>query len=321
MAKIALAIAGAVVGFLATGFNPMGAVEGASLGLAIGGALFRPQIPGMMPLQDRQVSSSADGAPIPFGYGRGRFGGQVIWSPGIEYHTVGTSAKGAGQPTGLGYFYLASFAAAFGEGPATIERVWGDSKLIYAGGAAFGSFSPWNEITPYNPDDLVSYQFLPTGRTDDVTAIFQCTIANTGIKPAGDSLHWELTSYAYWDPLIEYQPGNQVAYPPKNGQLYAPTTGQIYTCVNPNTNVTPAPAGDWNTMTEYYPAPALYTGKRGDTTQLPDPTIQANNGVNATPAFRGLCYGVWENMPLATFGNRVPNLRAQVNFYKVRNIL
>ena len=47
---------------------------------------------------------------------------------------------------------------------------------------------------------------------------------------------------------------------------------------------------------------------------MPDPTIQANNGVGATPAFRGLVYAVWENMPLATFGNRVPNLRAQVNY-------
>ena len=210
MARIAIAVVGAVagglVGLLAPPFGvammwesvALGAAAGAGMGNAIGGMFFRPQVAGMLPLQDRQVSSSADGSPIPYGYGRGRLAGQVIWSPGIEYHTVGdSSSKGAGQPTGLSYFYLASFAAAWGEGPGAIERVWGDSKLIDAGGAQFGTYSPWNSETMYRPDDLVSYQFLPTGRTDAVTAIFQCTIANQGIEPAGDSLHWLLTSYAY----------------------------------------------------------------------------------------------------------------------------
>ena len=82
--------------------------------------------------------------------------------------------------------------------------------------------------------------------------------------------------------------------------------------------MTPAPASDWTTMQEYYAAPTMYPGVEA---QEPDAMIQANNGADATPAFRGLCYAVWESMPLATFGNRVPNLRAQVNFVKVQNIL
>jgi hypothetical protein len=310
MAKIALAAAGAGLGFFLGG--PAGMMAGMSVGLAVGGELFRPKLPGIMPLQDRQVSSSADGAAIPFGYGTGRFGGQLIWCPGIQYFTVGSnSSKGAGAAAGQQYAYRASFAMAFGEGPAIIEQIWADSKLIWQNGQSFGSFAPWNADTSYLPEQLVSYQFQPVPNADYITAIFQCVIANQGIEPAGNNLYWQLTSYAYYNPDTQYSPGNQVAYPPANGQLYAPTSGQIYTCVNICQGVTPAPAGDWNTMAEYFGAPTVYPG---DEAQMPDPTIQGVNGTDATPAFRGICYAVWDNFPLAIFGNRIPNMRAQVNF-------
>ena len=312
MAKIALAAVGAVAGSF---FGPEGTMIGLSIGLTLGEILFPPKIPGRMPLQDLQVSSSADGTPICFGYGTGRFAGQVIWSPGIKFYTVGSaSTKGGGTPTGKEYYYTASFAAAFGEGPGVVEQIWADSKLIYQGGQNFGAFAPWNADTAYLPEQLVSYQWQPTPGEDYVTAIFRCVIANQGISPAGNSLYWTASGYPYWDSTIEYTPGNQVAYPRENGQIYAPTSGQIYTCVNPNVGQTPRPASDWQTMTEYYPSPTIYPGNEA---QMPDPTIQANNGVDATPAFRGLIYCVWENMPLATFGNRVPNIRAQVNFTKI----
>lgn len=57
-----------------------------------------------------------------------------------------------------------------------------------------------------------------------------------------------------------------------------------------------------------YTPPTLYTG---DENQLPDPTIVAVQGATFTPAYRGLCYAVWEDLPLADFGNRLPNMRAE----------
>jgi hypothetical protein len=48
----------------------------------------------------------------------------------------------------------------------------------------------------------------------------------------------------------------------------------------------------------------LYTGSD---TQLPDPLILAKQD-GAAPAYRGLAYIVFEHMPLATFGNRIPQL-------------
>ena len=50
----------------------------------------------------------------------------------------------------------------------------------------------------------------------------------------------------------------------------------------------------------------------GDEKQLPDPLIQAYQGVNATPAYRGLAYIVIENFPLAEYGNRIPNFTFEI---------
>jgi len=321
MAKIALGVA-ATAGMITADILTGGAtaalhpwlvplIEGASMGLAVGAALIPPKIPGMAPLQDLQVSSSADGAPIPFGYGMMRIAGQVIWSPGIIYHKSKSpsSGKGGGSQAGAVYVYSAGFAAAFCEGPAVIDRIWADSKLIYKGGNSFGTVNIWNSTSPYIEDDLVSYRFSPPigGST---TQVYRCILGNTNVIPEGNSLYWETAPYVFWQSSVEYQPGNEVVYP---GLATEPAqSGTVYVCINPSTNDRPPVSGSrWQTTTAYYQAPTIY---RGDESQGPDPTIQGVEGVSRTPAFRGLAYAVWELMPLANFGNRVPNLRAEISF-------
>ena len=51
---------------------------------------------------------------------------------------------------------------------------------------------------------------------------------------------------------------------------------------------------------------------RGDETQAPDPLIVAKEGGGNAPAYRGLAYVVFERLPLAEFGNRVPQLSFEV---------
>ena len=51
----------------------------------------------------------------------------------------------------------------------------------------------------------------------------------------------------------------------------------------------------------------VYTG---DDTQTPDPLIVAKEG--AAPAYRGTAYVVFERLPLAAFGNRIPQLSFEV---------
>lgn len=53
----------------------------------------------------------------------------------------------------------------------------------------------------------------------------------------------------------------------------------------------------------------LYTGTE---TQDPDALIEAKEGAGAAPAYRGLAYIVFERLPLADFGNRMPQLNFEV---------
>jgi GTA TIM-barrel-like domain/Putative phage tail protein len=53
----------------------------------------------------------------------------------------------------------------------------------------------------------------------------------------------------------------------------------------------------------------LYTG---DEAQAPDSLIEAVEGAGATPAYRGLAYIVFERLPLADFGNRIPQFAFEV---------
>lgn len=51
---------------------------------------------------------------------------------------------------------------------------------------------------------------------------------------------------------------------------------------------------------------------RGDETQTADPFIAAKMGAANTPAYRGTAYVVFEELPLSTYGNRLPQLSFEV---------
>ncbi len=50
----------------------------------------------------------------------------------------------------------------------------------------------------------------------------------------------------------------------------------------------------------------------GTPDQPPDPWIEAKQGAGNTPAYRGLAYVVFERLPLANFGNRLPQISVEV---------
>jgi hypothetical protein len=54
----------------------------------------------------------------------------------------------------------------------------------------------------------------------------------------------------------------------------------------------------------------------GSENQLPDPLIEAHVGEGRAPAHRGLCTIVFEDLPLADVGNRIPNLTAEITFHR-----
>ncbi|MPZ55018.1 MAG: hypothetical protein GEU91_00700 [Rhizobiales bacterium] len=51
---------------------------------------------------------------------------------------------------------------------------------------------------------------------------------------------------------------------------------------------------------------------RGSEDQTPDPLIVAKEGSDNAPAYRGLAYVVFERLPIANFGNRIPQLSFEV---------
>ncbi|HZT48539.1 MAG TPA: glycoside hydrolase/phage tail family protein [Hyphomicrobiaceae bacterium] len=52
---------------------------------------------------------------------------------------------------------------------------------------------------------------------------------------------------------------------------------------------------------------------KGSEDQLPDSLIEAKEGAGNAPAYRGLAYVVFERLPLADFGNRIPQLSFEIS--------
>lgn len=214
-------------------------------------------------------------------------------------------------PSSTIYIYTADFAVAFGEGPCEISRIWGDSKLIYKKQVTPGNFIPlgelpaWNPSVSYNTDDYVIYPALAPG----VPSLpYQAVLPNKNIIPQGANLYWQVSSeYPPWQSGIVYQPGSAVDY-----------FGQVYVANTTNPGGSPAGNPNWVPLAQYYGAPQIYPGAE---LQLPDPDIQAAEGITNTPAFRGLCYAKWTKFPLANFGNRIPNIRAQLKSSRTNNLL
>jgi hypothetical protein len=55
-----------------------------------------------------------------------------------------------------------------------------------------------------------------------------------------------------------------------------------------------------------------FTFYSGSETQMPDPDIEADQGVGNTPAFRGICYIVFRDVLLTDYGNRLPQVTVEL---------
>jgi len=69
---------------------------------------------------------------------------------------------------------------------------------------------------------------------------------------------------------------------------------------------------DAGTLIESQQRSGLFTLYTGTETQTPSSVIEADKGVGNVPAHRGLAYIVFENLPLADYGNALPNLEFEV---------
>jgi hypothetical protein len=56
----------------------------------------------------------------------------------------------------------------------------------------------------------------------------------------------------------------------------------------------------------------VYRLHLGSETQAPDPVIEMHQGAGNVPGYRGLAYLTFDELPLRDFGNRIPNITAEV---------
>lgn len=109
-------IVGGAIGFVASGFNPMGAQVGYAIGSAIGGYVDPVQVKGPQ-LTDAAQQTSSVGIPLPFGYGTFSTAGNVIWADELKEHVKRQrQGKGGGTKTTT-YTYSRSYAIGVCEGP------------------------------------------------------------------------------------------------------------------------------------------------------------------------------------------------------------
>lgn len=285
------------------------------IGAVVYSILNRPKVPTASPIIG-QISGSADGAPIPFGYGTDRIGGQIIWSSGIDFTKRSQSAKGG--PTITFYTYFASLAIAWAEGPLTVKRIWADTKLVWVAPGLTSQypvedFTPWSSTALYQPGNIVSR----SGQ------IYQSNTVNQNVEPDTDTdeINWTLISdYPPWRNDFDYSVGDVVMFGGGNSNLWVAMAPSIDIAPGSGntTQVNGATVPYWLPMNLAYPQPVHYPGNES---QLPDPTIQSFEGTTYTGANRGLAYSVYTRFPILNFGNRVPNWRAEVQYQKTCTLL
>ncbi len=137
---------GAAIGFVVSGFNPVGAQWGWMIGSGVGAMLDGPEGEGPR-LDDLRPPGSEYGRVIPIVYGTTAVSANVIWQTELEEeaHTEGDSLFSDGITT---YKYYANFVIALCEGEVELGRMWAgqDRRLIWDGTTLEGG----GTITFYN---------------------------------------------------------------------------------------------------------------------------------------------------------------------------
>jgi hypothetical protein len=134
--QVGSAIVGGIIGFVVSGFNPMGAIYGAQIGLLAGTALFPTQLPGVYGprMEDLATTGAQLGGPVPIVYGTIAVPGTVIFLSCVEErsHTEEVGGKGAPEQTVTTYTYYQTIALGLCEGPISgVLRIWENGELKY----------------------------------------------------------------------------------------------------------------------------------------------------------------------------------------------
>ncbi len=134
MAQLVLGVAGAVVGYYATGGTPQGAQYGFAIGSALGAsyAASQKRIEGPK-LNDLRLTGTEYGQPIPWIRGHPRVASQIWWASDKRQIANETSAGKGSGPTVVNYTYEIDVLLGLCDNEIfDVSRIWSNGKLIYS---------------------------------------------------------------------------------------------------------------------------------------------------------------------------------------------
>ena len=163
MARLVVAAAGAVVGYIASGYNPAGAQYGWAIGMAVGGAFEKPNRVQGPKIEDLRVTGVEYGQAIPWVAGRPIVPGQIWWASDRRAVATTTEQGGKGGPGTeyTTYTYEVDLLIGLTEIPiAGVSRVWTQGRLDYnvlptassTSRAASAAGLRWRRFTVYTGD-------------------------------------------------------------------------------------------------------------------------------------------------------------------------
>jgi hypothetical protein len=201
MAQLAISAAGAAIGFVASGFNPVGAQVGWAVGSMVG-AQFGPKQKSYGPrLEDVKVTGSEYGQTIPWAAGHPRVAGQVWWASNRrEISTTTRTGKGGGGSEATTYTYEVDILyGLLNREISAVRRIWLNGKLAWTAhiDASAASLSdgeqhaPWSRMTVYTgsaaqlPDPTYesAVTYAPAYRGRGSVFIESLQLGNSGVIP------------------------------------------------------------------------------------------------------------------------------------------
>jgi len=161
------------------------------------------------------------------------------------------------------------------------------------------------------PDQIVKQEGARLGNSQITVSTEGAPMPRVyGTMRIGGQIIWATTFYEQIETTSESQGG-------KSGPKMITTTTEYLYSVSFAVGL--CEGGDNVTLWNVYADGKLldmsnytYRFYSGTDTQLVDPKIEAVEGSGTVPAFRGLAYIVFEDMPLKDFGNRMPQISVEV---------
>ncbi|MBT9158863.1 MAG: hypothetical protein DDT26_00111 [Dehalococcoidia bacterium] len=240
---------------------------------------------------DLSVSGSSYGQGIPFGWGEFRVTGNLIWADELEEvattRSQGGKGGGGSSVTTTNFTYYGRFAYLFCKGPiAELRKLWLNGEVFFD--PVFPNVNPG--VTRQTYLRAGNYFFPALSMVGDSAELYLL-----------DGSFWGVTGRMASAYVREFDSSlnqfvDHVIFLNEQGQTL---DMRAFSRVDLIRSFTSNNTTNTDRIRFY----------GGSDTQLPDPIIQAKHN-QATPAYRGRCYCVFDRIDLSDYGNRPPNVAA-----------